>query len=197
MPAESHHGSTRWRANYGQSGDYILFTNNPGIGNAFLSNGQYWNDQGVSARLSPEVVNLKTIDGTGTGVGLRTITAWTNTLGALNPPNDHLYPNEIYDNGIASSGNPVQEWHGIPFGYLVDLVMGGAQGANSTRGGAYVIHPDTAEQRRAVVVNGNTNYTGPVIFTGIEPRDGTIRVRCEMQTNFIYWNFTTLRIYRR
>ncbi len=195
MATTRHAGTSEWFREWSKPGLRVLYMANYSLGNAFFS-GAFWNDHdaGDAIDTTPSRFPLKDISNRPTSMGLRTLTAVTNQLAAGTYTDIHGYNDDMWDRPYYTDGTATVEIYGIPKDHIVDLVLGGKNFAANDRGGTYKITPDN---RQPEVVQGDTGWSGPVMFRGIEPVSGSIQIQFDMVTNFCYWSFFDLRAYRR
>lgn len=195
MAVEAHFGTTRWNRQDSRPGIRVLYTSNFANGQAILE-GSFWNDHdaGASIDTTPTRFPLLDISGSPTTIGLRTNAAFDNQIGGIGDPPISGYPGTCFQRAYYTSTNCEFELYGIPKDLTVDLVLGGQNGQAGSRGGLYIL-PD--DGRRAEVVIGETLVTGAVIFSGVTPVDGTIRISFVSVTDFIYVNIVDLLAYKR
>lgn len=191
-----HAGTVQWRREWVKPGIRVLFR---GEDNSGLLNGAFWNARDVpSPATDPVVASLRDISGKPTTMGLRTLIPLTNAIGPITYTDIFGYHDDVWDAAYYTNGTARVEIYGIPKDHIVDLVLAGRSNSTSgqTRGGTYQIFPDRRQPELEQMLQDSKN-TGPVMFAGIEPVDGSIQFELVKIQSFCYWNFFDLRSYRR
>jgi len=188
-------GGEGWRRDYAGAGTRVLFTNNTSFGTR-SNEGVVWNNDA-----SYNIDNMLDIGGAPTEVGVKVITAFAGSSTAGTLTDDFGYADTsgsaaVWESPRYTTGTSAIELFGFHVNDSVDLAIAGVRTGSGDRGGLYRLVEDGREAEVQSYENAG-GMTGPIIFKGIAPVNGSITIQFVTVSSYLYFSFLDILVKRR